>query len=688
MRTRLLAGTFAAIATLVITGVLPASGHEEREITFPDGTGSVPEYRTAEQASEVLVVCPSDKADFEQRLADFPADLKQRNVDLFAQCQDDGFTSVQDAVDAVTRPGTNIYLLPGEYTEDEYRGDPTGQCANLDRPMDASGSYQVLEFDDHVLCPHNQNLIAVLDIDELQIEGTGAEPDDVVIDAGFTKLNALRLDRSDGIYLKNFTAQQTTFNAIYILETDGFVIDDAIGRWNDEYGFLTFGSDHGLYTDCEAYGNGDSGIYPGSASNINEHNGYEMDRHSIEIRNCYSHHNLLGYSGTAGNSVWAHDNDFSSNAVGLAMDSLFPSHPGLPQNHSRFEDNLIYNNNEDYYRYVRDGTCAKDPIDRGYQDGVVCPAIGVPPGTGLLTAGGNYNVFRGNHVFGNDYTGFLLLHPPSFVRNEYALTKQWDTSNHNSYIGNVFGESPDGKKSPNGLDVWWDGQGKQNCWQSDVGESVPRELPECGAQPGQFEGPQSARLFAEPATLASLYVCSEYDLAAARIPAGCEWLGASGVERLDVQLTLASSVLVGLVGLLLWFRRLRRSVLAGIATIVGLAGLVLNVIVVPRWETVWPAVALTMIGAWLVVLGVVLIRERHRKFGWLTAIFGLFGLLHAVDKAILLLPWTPLSPAWFRLLVGIVWVIAGVVLVARRQASADEHADVASDVDGTAPAPA
>ncbi|MEU7702940.1 hypothetical protein, partial [Streptomyces sp. NPDC039028] len=29
-------------------------------------------------------------------------------------------------------------------------------------------------------------------------------------------------------------------------------------------------SDHGLYKNCESYGNGDSGIYPGSASDIND----------------------------------------------------------------------------------------------------------------------------------------------------------------------------------------------------------------------------------------------------------------------------------------------------------------------------------------------------------------------------------------------------------------------------------
>jgi len=658
-------------------------------VTFPDGTGSVPEHRTAGEASEVLIVCGEDEADFAERIAEFPADLRQQNEEYFTQCQQEGYTSIQDAVDAVTEPGTNIYLLPGVYLEEASRPEPTGECANLDRKFSRDGSYQIFEFEDHIACPHNQNLVAIIGIEDLQIEGTGADAGDVIVDAEYTKLNGIRGDQANGLYLRNFTAQQTTFNAVYIIATDGFVIDDVVGRWNDEYGFLTFAVDHGLYTECEAYGNGDSGVYPGSASDINSDRGYDVDRYSVEITGCYSHHNLLGYSGTAGDSVWAHDNDFSENSVGVAMDSLFPDHPGLPQNHALFEDNLIYDNNVDYYDYVRDGTCERPSAERGYQDGVVCPAIGVPPGTGLLTAGGNYNVFRDNYLYGNEYAGYLLLHPPAFVRNEYSFTKQWDTSNHNTYIGNTFGETPDGESSPNGLDVWWDGQGTQNCWQSDTGASVPMRLPACGDEPGQFSGPQTARVFAEPATLASLYVCGEYSLGNSYIPAGCEWLGADGLGRVDVQLTLVSSVLVGIAGLLLWWRRLRHSRVATIATGVGVVGLVMNVLVVPQWHTVLPAIAITLIGCWLVALGIELRKAarasgRTAAFGWFTIVFGALALLHAVDKAIVMLPWIPLSPAWFRLLVGIVWVVWAVAVSARRRES-DARPGPAAPTD---PAPA
>jgi hypothetical protein len=151
-----------------------------------------------------------------------------------------------------------------------------------------------------VQCPNNQNLVAIFGKTNLQIEGTGASANDVVFDTAYNKLNAIRADRSNGLYLRNLTTQHTTFNGIYIMETDGFVIDNVVGRWTDEYGFLTFADDHGLYTGCEAYGNGDSGIYPGAASDINANRGFDVDRYAIEVKGCYSHNNTLGYSGTAG----------------------------------------------------------------------------------------------------------------------------------------------------------------------------------------------------------------------------------------------------------------------------------------------------------------------------------------------------------------------------------------------------
>ncbi|MGW5683470.1 right-handed parallel beta-helix repeat-containing protein [Nonomuraea sp. NPDC003754] len=644
--------------TLTLLGVvlallLPAGAalaHEEREVKLPDGSGSVPTYR---QREPDLLVCKTDRSDFERRIASFPAELKQRNLDLFARCQKEGVRHLQEAVDKVDRPGMNIAILPGRYLEEPSLPQPGGACAKLDARWSSWG-YQILSYEQQAQCPHNQNLVAILGKKDLQIEGTGAGPLDVIVDAQYRKLNAIRADMTNGIYFRNFTAQRTTFNSLYILATDGFVIDQMLTRWNDEYGFLTFASDHGLYTDCESYGNGDSGLYPGSASNINDGRGHEVPRYSIEIRRCKSHHNMVGYSGTAGDSVYVHDSEFWGNLAGATMDSAFPGHPGLPQNHARFENNKIYDNNASYYEYVRDGTCAKPPAERGYEKGVVCPQIGLPPGSGIITGGGNWNVFRNNWIWGHDNAAFNLLAVPAFIRGEESWDKQFDTSHHNLYAGNHLGVSPAGEKRPNGADVYWDGQGTGNCWEG-VRVTSPGALPACGAS-----GP--SRVVAEPVKLVQMYLCNDYSVGDRRLPGGCWWFGSSGLARVEVQLALGGSLVLGLMAVLLWRRRLR-SRWALPLTLAGLAGLALDVVGALEPYTVLPAAALALTGVWLLGTGLVM----RGAFGWFGVVLGVLHLVDAFDKAVWMLPVLPIGPGWIRGLLTGVWVLCAVVAVAPRR---------------------
>ncbi|MDJ0385379.1 right-handed parallel beta-helix repeat-containing protein [Streptomyces sp. G-G2] len=650
------------LTLLALFAAAPAAqAHEERPITLPDGSGSVPEYRTGEPD---LLVCKTGRPDFERRTAGFPEPLKLRNLALYDRCEKNGFRNLQEAVDAVDRPGMNIAILPGLYEEEPSLPKPTGECASLKAPNSSLG-YQILSYEQQVRCRHNQNLVAILGKKNLQIEGTGSSRQDVVIDAKYQKLNAIRADKSDGIYFRNFTAQRTTFNSLYVLAGDGFVIDDVLTRWNDEYGFLTFASDHGLYKNCESYGNGDSGIYPGSASDINDGRGYDVPRHSIEITGCRSHHNMVGYSGTAGDSVWVHDNEFDGNMGGASMDSAFPGHPGLPQNHALFERNLIHDNNEDFYPYVADGTCAKAPVDRGYEQGVVCPQISMPPGTGIITAGGNWNVYENNWVYGHRRAGFFLSAVPAFIRGEPAWSKQADTSHHNRYAGNILGKDKSGASRPNGADVWWDGQGRGNCWQDGPDGSTPGTLPQCGEARGAVSG-GSARLVGEPVKLAQLLVCADYNVQARKLPAGCDWYGARGLERVETQIALSVAVVLALAGGALWWRRLRVSRRGTLSSLLGLAGLALDVAgsTMTLTSTFVPVLALFLLGLWWTGAGVVLRADRP-WLARLTLLLGALTLLDGFDKAVLMIPWIPLSPAWIRALVAVVWVLWAVVASGR-----------------------
>lgn len=654
---------FAIVAALLLTPG-GAHAHEEREVTFPDGTGSVPGYRTG---GPQLLVCKTDRADFERRVAGFELALRERNRALYEQCQTDGFRHLQEAVDAAD-PGTTLLVLPGLYREEPSLEASAG-CASQAAPLAAGGGYRVLSYAQQVACPHEQNLVAVLGKENIQIEGTGAGPQDVVVDAQFRKLNAIRADRADGFYLHNLTAQRTTFNAVYVMETDGFVIDRVVGRWNDEYGFLAFANDHGLMTDCEGYGNGDSAIYPGASSDLNAGAGHDVARYAIEISGCYGHHNLLGYSGTAGNSVWAHDNVFTDNAAGVATDSAFPDHPGMPQNHARFERNIIGDNNRDYYQYVRDGTCLKPYDQRGYEDGVVCPAVGLPVGTGVINPGGNYNIWRDNWVYGHDYAGFVTSWVPGFVRGDGSVGAQFDTSHHNRYLGNRMGVTPDGEERPNRIDFWWDGQGRGNCWQGPAGAgSEPAALPVCGSD-GLPAGLPVTRFVAEPGKLLKLYVCAEYSQADQFLPANCDWYGAAGLGRIEVQVALAEAVLLGLALLAVWFRRLRGSRLGLGSLLVALTGLVVGLFGADYEASPLTPIGLALFGGGAVGLGWVLRAAGWTGYGWLTVTLGGLALLGAIDRGLTMIPFLPVPPSLLRILVELVWFGWTLVVLSRDAAS-------------------
>jgi hypothetical protein len=637
---------------------MSADAHYERKTHPPDGTGQVPIYR---MSGPHLVVCKDDKADFDKRIAAFPTQLQDFNRQLYSECLLRGYRDLQAAVDQVSQPGITILVLPGVYLEEPSLLREPDACYHLPGQLIPAG-YQVLTYEQQKACPHQQNLVGIFGVKDLQIEGTGASPSDVIFDAQFQKLNVIRGDRTYGLYLRNFTAQRSTFNAVYVIEADGFVIDRVVGRWNAEYGFLSFAVDHGLFTHCEAYGNGDSGIYPGGTSDINGGREFEVPRYAVEVSNCHSHDNLLGYSGTGGDSAWVHDNEFDHNMGGASMDSLFPNHPGLPQNHALFERNLIHANNSNYYPYVRDGTCARPFLQRGIEKGVVCPAVPVPVGSGVVIAGGNYNLFRDNWVYDNWKVGFVQTWVPGLIRGDNQLAAQEETSNHNRYLANHMGSAPNGVRLPNGLDFFWDGQGMGNCWQTAGADTVePVALPTC---------PDGSphRLIADPNKLVLFADCAGYDLPTQTLPVGCDWFYTPqrpGVPAASVTIQAVfpglQFVALLLVFVLLLLRGAGRGTLRLAVAMAGVLGSALLLVASVDQFYLLAAPGIAVLGiAWIGASRLV----ASRRLAVLGLVLGVIALLEAVDSAVFLLP-SPIGPVWIRVFVEILWICWALASLAR-----------------------
>jgi hypothetical protein len=469
---RLLVAVVFIVTTVGSAAPVFASG--ARPVVLPAGTYHVPAYRAA-PATPRLVVCAPGAG----------SHLTGAARHLGREC---AYHDIQQAVDAVRERGTTIYVLPGTYHEKPSLAPPSAACAKLVE--------RDLTYEQQLACPHLQSLISVAGTKDLQIEGVGGT---VVIEGG--KRVGILADRADGFYLRNVTVRGFDEDGVGVVETDGFVLDQVTGLANGSHGLAAYGTDHGVIADCAASGNGDAGISTASAAD------QKGGRLSVEIRGCRSYGNLVGYSGTAGDSVYVHDNQFNGNSTGAMLDSSVQA-VGMPQNHAMFVANRVFGNNADFYRGCRSA----------------CPRRAVPVGTGMLLAGGDENTYASNLVYDNWRYGIAQYWIPASVRGEQDPARQRDTSHGNRYIGNLMSVAPSGAVAPNGVDFWWDEQGDRNCWQSNASSagaprSDPVTLPTCDSTSGG--GPYSQQ--GNPFKTAVVTACAAYRPGRVE-PVGCDWL--------------------------------------------------------------------------------------------------------------------------------------------------------------------
>jgi hypothetical protein len=447
--------------------------------------------------------------------------LRHFNAKLFKQCT---YNSIQDAVTA-SHNNDRVEIMPGLYTEPNSRAKPTNDpaCDQYEITNDKNQAGAV-SYAYQYHCPNDQNLIAVLGraltnipvpqpplLDRhvipdagacircnLQIQGTGASPDAVTIDAGNTasgdgppigsvKDVGIRADRADGFVVDNLKVRHALEHDIYVIETDGSHLNRFKAPFAGEYGLLTFVADHSLIENCDAWGAGDSALYPGASADLGEAVPPDQRRYGTELRNCDMRHSTLGFSGTDGNAVWVHDNALYDNSMGYSTDVFTaPGHPGFPQDSNLLEGNDIYSNN--FNAYLPQCSAGQAPGPNGPNQGCsdVTPTVPVPVGNGMWIAGGNANVIRDNRFWDNWRRGAMLFQVPDlFVCNDPdnqvagcdPTATPPATSYRNQFYDNKMGVAPDGSVQRNGLDFWWDQGGVSldpalntaNCWFDNTG---------------------------------------------------------------------------------------------------------------------------------------------------------------------------------------------------------------------------
>jgi hypothetical protein len=574
----------AALALGAVAVPAVASAHLERPSYWPDPSvdqadgvptgGEVPKARslgsavTGKGPGQVRVVCKQSSLTTARKSIDSAHDngfrirpsqpreklsdtkahkLTHVNKALFRVCD---FHSIQKAINA---SGNNdrVVVMPGRYLERKSRKQPINDPACASMLQDNGHGGMAPSYRYQTSCPNDQNLLYVQGRavpDEppptpplaeregipdngpclrcnLQLEGSGAKPTDVVIDAGrgyagrgdkpgskpgknaseaecsvvpgpcYAKDVVLRVDRADGFVGRNFLTKSSTEHGVYMEEVDGYMLDKTKFYWSAEYGNLTFTSDHGLYKNCDSFGAGDAAVYPGASPETGEgveNTSFYPDAPRINtvVKKCDLHGSALAYSGSQGNAVRITHNEIYGNTTGIATDSISAGgHPGYPPDSDVIDHNNIYSNNLNTYG----------------EDRPLLNTVGLPLGVGILWPGVNKSTVHHNHIFDNWRRGTMLLAVPEAVTRGTPEdpsaaafcpgNPQVVTSCEDEYRDNVMGQAPPGFKPSkavgkfgnlssfdddsvgNGVDFWWDEfpGNVGNCWHDNVGPDGTRD---------------------------------------------------------------------------------------------------------------------------------------------------------------------------------------------------------------------
>jgi hypothetical protein len=455
---RILSLSVAAILSTALLVVAPAAAlaHNERPVTSPTRPGGWP---VLNRRQPHVVVCKATSRPTSKQLQAIRAHLRHLagsrgkarrywrrrlgnwrwNRRLWPQCR---FHNIQAAVNAVKRR-RDILVMPGVYRE-----KPSRQAKDL--PADNSdGTYSYAFQRKH---PNAINLVGIVGKPSITLRGTGYNRKKVVVEVGFAKHVGIRADRSNGFIARDFTVRHAVEHGLYTIESNGYLYDNVAGLYSGEYQLFGFASDHGLIENCEAVGGGDSGIYVGGSP--------DSGRINTIVQSCRMHHNVLGFSGTNSDWVLLRHNYVYDNATGIVVDAE-SDHPNYPPAYEHITGNWIWNNNFNVYSRHAD----VKPI------GFTANTIHAPVGTAIVVASFSHSLIRGNWIWNNHSLGVGISSIEALDRGA--------KSEFDRVVGNWF-TKPGGVEYPNGIDLFWDGLGKGNCWDSNYGASTsPQNLPQC-----------------------------------------------------------------------------------------------------------------------------------------------------------------------------------------------------------------
>jgi hypothetical protein len=299
----------------------------------------------------------------------------------------------------------------------------------------------------------------------IKLIGDIAHPGKVVLEGkslkGVAKANGVLINGANEVTVRGFQAQNYNGNGFFAVNVKGYHLNDLIAMHVGVYGLYAFNSIGGEMRRDIAAWNNDSGFYIG-----------QTPKQTRPVRSIVSdviaYGNVLGYSGTNSRYVTITKSKWFNNGTGIVPNAL-DSEKFPPPEENVITDNDIFWNNFDYYK--------------GAPFTLRKPATGdvpYPTGVGVLLFGGRHNVISNNRIYGNFTVGAGMLEQ-FLLKNAVADGALIG----NQIINNQFGLNG---TDLNGRDVFYDGNGSDNCISGNTGVLVTQ--PEDGGTfvPCPFSG--------------------------------------------------------------------------------------------------------------------------------------------------------------------------------------------------------
>jgi hypothetical protein len=285
----------------------------------------------------------------------------------------------------------------------------------------------------------------------IRLIGNARRPDRVVLEGSGRRANGVLVNGADEVTINGFKAQHYRANGFFVTNASGYKLTNLVAHLPGVYGVYAFNAKGGEMSNSEARWASDGGFYIGQTPP-------QTKPIRSMVRNVKAHGNVLGFSGTNMRYVTITKSQFYNNGTGIVPNAL-DSEKYPPAEQNVITDNDVFWNNYNYYK--------GSPFKRRETS---TGGVPFPIGVGVLLFGGRGNTVTGNRFYGNYLVAMGAL--------QQLLLKQADARDliGNQVRDNEFGL---GGTDLNGRDLFFDGNGSDNCFGPNVG--VQKTFPEDGS---------------------------------------------------------------------------------------------------------------------------------------------------------------------------------------------------------------